>query len=377
MSRRVAAAIIFLFCPGRLALAGGGPATDAYDQISTTAAVDAYGLGDVYLLHNFNDPISGTNQLREFDLHSDQPSLGYLELTLARHPRRIGFRLDVGVGATADVYEQQDPAVTTNPTLARSLSYVEQAFLTVMVPLAREIQLDVGRFSTPVGLEDNESISNWNYSRSLLYSWAEPSLHAGLRLSSRITRSLAASLFWVNGWNSVFVNGSSMRSFAAAASYKPRGGIEVVLVYMGGLEHPPTRLDGPLSFRDLVAAYFLCAPTRYVRLALAVDYGDDRANGGVTWWGIAGYARFQALPWLAAALRGEYLTDTDGFITGTRQRLAEATATLEAQRSSGRVRLIARLEYRHDQSNALVFTSTAPSTRSNQDTLTLALLAAF
>ena len=375
MKWRIAA--VLLCWPGRLALAGGGPATDAYDDIRPTAAVDVHGLGDVYLAHNFNDPISGTSQLREFDLNSDEPSLGYLRLTLAHRPRRIGFRVDAGVGSTADVYAQQDPAATTHPTLARSLSYVEQAFLTVMLPLKREIQLDVGRFSTPVGLEDNESLTNWSYSRSLLYSWAEPSLHAGLRLSCQATKSLAVSLFWVNGWNSIFVDGNNMRTFAAAASWKPLAGLAVVAVYMGGLEHPPTQLGGALSFRNMLAAYIVYEATQQALFALAVDYGDDRAGGGRTWWGVAGYARFSARRWLAATFRGEYLADPDGFITGASQNLAETTATLELRTKRGAAQLVARLEYRHDQSDRSVFTSTAPMTRSNQDTLTLALLAAF
>jgi hypothetical protein len=79
------------------------------------------------------------------------------------------------------VFEQQDPAAPDNPRLARALSFVPQAFGTVLLPLAREVELDVGRFATPVGLEDNESLTNWNYGRSLLYTWAEPSLHTGLR----------------------------------------------------------------------------------------------------------------------------------------------------------------------------------------------------
>jgi hypothetical protein len=38
----------------------------------------------------------------------------------------------------------------------------------------------------------------------------------GLRLSCRATERLALSFFWVNGWNANFLDGSDMRSFAAA-----------------------------------------------------------------------------------------------------------------------------------------------------------------
>jgi hypothetical protein len=376
MRRGCALAILLcLWC--RQASAGGGAATDAYEDIDKSALLDVHVLADAYLLHNFNNPINDKNQLRQFDFNSDQASLGYLRVTLAHRPRRVGFRLDVGVGDTADVYEQEDPAVAAHPGLARATSYIEQAFLTVMVPLKREIQVELGRFSTPVGLEDNESLPNWNYSRSLLFSWAEPSLHTGLRLSCQATDKVAVSLFWVNGWNSVFLDGSAMRTFGAAATWKPIDKLELVLVYMGGLEHPPTQLEGPLAFRNVIDAYATYAATKRLSFAFTVDYGNDRAAGGVSWWGISGYARVEARRWLALALRGEFLSDASGFITGTPQRLAEVTTTVELQGKTGRLRLIARLEYRHDQSNALAFTGRVPATLSYQDTLTLALLAAF
>ena len=126
------------------------------------------------------------------------------------------------------------------------------------------------------------------------------------------------------------------------------------------------------------AAYGTYEATKQLSFALAFDYGNDRANGGVDWWGTAGYARIQARPWLAGALRAEYYADPSGFMTGTPQRVGEVTTTLEVQRVTERLRLVARLEYRHDQSSAFVFDTAVPTVRqSQQDTLTLALLAAF
>ena len=360
------------------ALASGGPATDAYDDVSKTAAVDLHLFGDLYALHNFNDPASRLNQLREFDFNSNQASLSYARLTIAHRPELIGFRLDLGVGDTTEIYERQDPAATTHPEVARVLSHVEQAFVTVMVPVKPELEIDVGRFATPMGVEDNESLSNWLYSRSLLYSWAEPSLHTGLRLSCQATDTLAFSAFWVNGWNSIVIDGNDMRTLAGGGAWTLAPGLALVVVDMAGPERPPTELSGTLSFRNLLAAYGTYEATERLSFALAFDYGNDRANGGVDWWGTAGYARIQARPWLAGALRAEYYADPSGFMTGTPQRVGEVTTTLEVERATDRLRLLARLEYRHDQSSAPVFDSALPAVReSRQDTLTLALLAAF
>ncbi len=88
------------------------------------------------------------------------------------------------------------------------------------------------------------------------------------------------------------------------------------------------------------------ALTERVSLACTADYGHDAANSGVSWWGIGGYVRYRLVDWLAGAVRGEHYEDPNGFMTGTKQRLAELTATLEARDRVGPVALIGRLEYR-------------------------------
>jgi putative OmpL-like beta-barrel porin-2 len=127
----------------------------------------------------------------------------------------IRFRARANCGSSTS-----PPTKLRSATRARATSFLQQAFASAIVPLAREreLELDAGRFGTPVGLEDNESLPNWNYGRSLLFSWAEPTLHTGLRATCLLTPRLAASAFWVNGWNSVVVDGNGMRTFAGAVT---------------------------------------------------------------------------------------------------------------------------------------------------------------
>ena len=369
-----ASAIVLLWCGVALA---GGAATDAYEDIDAAAPVDVHAFADVYGVYNSDAPASRTNQLRAFDVTSGRPSLGYLRLTLAHRPQRVGFRVDAGFGAVANTYETSDPAFTTHRSWARALSYFGQAFFTAVVPTERPISIDVGKFGTPVGLEDNESLPNWNYSRSFLYTWAEPSLHTGLRLSCAVTGTLDVSLFWVNGWNANLLGGNTMRSFAGALTWHPTTSLTLSLTDMAGLERPPTDLAAPLASRNILDAFVVLAATEHLSLASSADYGVDGTGAGVDFWGVAAYARVQAWPWLAAALRGEYLADPSGFITATPQGLAEATTTLELRRDAGPVHLVGRLEYRHDRSSAHPFDGALPATQSTQDTITVALLAAY
>jgi putative OmpL-like beta-barrel porin-2 len=362
---------------GGSAQAGGGAATDAYADVRNVD-IDVHGLVDLYSQHDFNMPVSGLVQLRAFDTQADEPSLGLARLTLAHKPDPFGFRLDVGVGDLPNTYLRSDPAASTHPDLSRGLSYIEQAFVTATVPVGRGLQVDIGKFGTPVGLEDNESLGAWNYSRSLLYWLAEPSYHAGLRLTYPVTKTLSFSLFWVNGWDANLFDGNDMRALAGAVTWDPSEKLEVVADYMGGLERAPTRLSDPtLTYRSIVDGYVRYELTKRVSLACTGDYARDAANGGVSWWGVGGYLRVGMLDWLAGSLRAEHYDDGDGFTTGTKQQIEEVTATLEVHGALDAVRWTGRLEYRRDQSDAAFFANGIQGFSNHQDTLGVSLLAAF
>jgi len=360
-------------CATSGAARAGGAATDAYSDIDD---LDLHGLLDGYWLHNFDAPASERNQLRAFD-YSTGFALDYARLTLARRPKTVGFRIDAGVGNTARVFYEQDPAAAQHPRFARATSYLGQAFVTIVLPFDRPVALDVGKFGTPVGFEDNEALTNWNYSRSLIYSWAEPTLHTGLRLSCKLTDTLDASVFWVNGWDAVIFDGSGMRTFAGAITWRPTPWVEISVVDMLGLEHPQTQPTAPLAFRNVLDAYAIFKANEWLTLAASGDHVADAHDGGGAWWGGAAYARAQALPWLWTTLRGEYLTDPNGFATGTKQDLVEGTATVELTHDIERLRLRLRVEYRHDRSTAQPFDAAVPASRATQDTFTVAALVAF
>jgi hypothetical protein len=362
----------------RTARAGGGAASDAYEDVRADAPVDVHGLSDIYFQGNFNRPTSSTSQLRSFDTRVATPALGVLRLTAAHAPSPFGFRLDVAVGDLPDAYLRFDPAATAHPELSRALSYFEQAFVTATLPFGRGLRLDVGKFETPIGLEDNEARTNWNYARSFLYLLAEPSFHSGLRLTYPLTENLAVSGYWVNGWDANVLEGNGMRAAAAAVTWTPSERVEAVVDYMGGLERAPTRLADPtLTFRHAVDAYVTYALTDRVSFACTADYGHDAAQSGVDWWGIGGYVRYRALDWLALAVRGEHYADPDGFTSGAPQRLAEITTTLEAREQTGPLTIALRLEYRRDQSDTPVFETSSARPAPHQDTLGLSAVTAF
>jgi putative OmpL-like beta-barrel porin-2 len=350
---------------GRDARADGGPPTDAYEGIGDDP-VDVHGFADLYLAGNFDDPSSHRSTLRSFDTTANEPAVGWLRLRVARRPRTFGFLVDLGVGDTARAYFEDDPAATDHPTLSHWLSHVGQAFATVVMPDG--LAIDVGKFATPIGLEDNEALTNWNYSRSFVYTWDEPSLHTGARATYAIDPQVSVAAFWLNGWNANVLDGNTMRSYALAARWKPIDAVEAVLVYAGGLERAATD-PTTLSFRNIVDAYVTYAITDTVSVAATAD-------DAFQFWGVTGYARYAPVTWLAVAGRAERFADPDGAATGTKQVLASLTATLEARHVFHDITLVGRLEYRHDNSSTDVFERDTGLART-LDTLTLAVLASY
>src|SRR5438270_608003 len=75
-------------------------------------------------------------------------------------------------------------------------------------PLGKGLQVDVGKFVTQHGAEVIEAKSNWNYSRSLLFSLAIPYYHSGVRVSYALNGKTTIMGTIVNGWNNVVENNS-------------------------------------------------------------------------------------------------------------------------------------------------------------------------
>src|SRR5262249_19977539 len=218
--------------------------TPAPIAVPPPAAIDLNAMVDVYSGYNFNGTSSGTNQIRAFDVQDGGFALNFAKLTLAAKTARGGIRMDAGFGSATDALLAADPSSKTDPTNARWLSHIEQAYGSVALPIGKEVTLDAGKFVTQHGFEVIETRDDWNYSRSLLFTWAIPFFHTGLRASYAPSAELGLMLCWVNGWNTVIEEGSSMRTLGVQASYKPRPSVTLVVNDMFGLEKAPTAMAG-------------------------------------------------------------------------------------------------------------------------------------
>lgn len=295
---------------------------------------------------NFNRPASQTSGLRAFDGPANQFSLNLLELSLDRPPdasnARLGYHIALGFGEAMTVVNSGDNGFA---------QYLKEGYVSYLAPLGGGLTLDVGKFVTPAGAEVIDSKDDWNYSRGLLFTYAVPYYHFGLRMKYALGDRYAFSGYVVNGWNDMLANNNG-KTLGASFAWSPNRKFNLTQSYMAG----PQCAHSDAHWRQLSDTVLTYTPLNRLSLMLNYDYGRGDMPAGsfrpVFWTGVGGYARYTIDPRYALATRYEYFDDHDGFTTGTRQHVNEFTATLERVLAH---HLITRLEFRRDDSNAPVF----------------------
>jgi hypothetical protein len=364
---------------GTAALGQTAPNSPAQDTSQTPAAapaatptpspwtqkgIDFYVLGDVYGDLNFNHPSTGYNQLYNFDFRANQVHLNFAKFSMEKATGVVGFRLDVGAGQTVDWMASTDQA-------PEAMKYFEQVYLELRPTHMHGIQFDVGKFVTSAGAEVIETNNDWNYSRSLLFAWAIPYYHLGVRTTIPITKTFTAGVQLVNGWNNVKDNNDG-KTVGLVGNFTWKKVSWFNNYYSG-----PEKNDTNTGFRQLYDTTVLLNPTDKFSAYLNYDFGTEKyiGPGRATWTGFAGAARYQLTKRFAIAPRAEIFADRDGFSTGTAQTVKEVTLTGEMKIRDG---LISRLEFRHDQSDQPFFTRGGDiGVAHGQTTVALSLIAFF
>jgi len=328
-------------------------------------SIEVYGLVDGYYGWAFNEVGPA---LRNFDVNHNNFSLNYVEFAIAKpvtEQSRAGFRADFGAGDTADLVNLFEPGGTNY------LKYVQQAYVSYLVPAGKGLTVDFGKFVTPAGAEVIESKDNYNYSRGLLFALAIPYYHMGARFGYAASDKVSFTGYVVNGWNNVKDNNDA-KTLIGSVTVKPTGKLTLIGNYIVGKEQAENADGGTRNLIDVVASY---AASDKLSVLGNFDYGHDKVTGdGVDWSGVAVGVKYQATPTWAFSPRYELFTDSDGFATGLDQTVQEVTLTGEYKAPAG---LLARIEFRTDFSDEEYFTKDDGDFTKTQPTLTFSLVYSF
>ena len=155
------------------------------------------GFVDMYYGYNSNQPSSRQGNNLFFTPYSNQFGLNMIELILDKPPdaanSRTGYHVALGFGQAMNVVNGSDPG-----GLGFS-QYLKEAYFSYLAPVGKGLQIDAGKFVTPNGAEVIETKDNWNYTRSLLFYYAIPYYHYGMRAKYTFNDKYSLTGHFVNG----------------------------------------------------------------------------------------------------------------------------------------------------------------------------------
>jgi outer membrane murein-binding lipoprotein Lpp len=359
------------------AVAGAKPATigehvglvekdvsDIKKNLSDNLGISVHALVDAGYEHNFNQPNSNANVFRAWDEDGFQLTQGNLHI---ERDGTVGFVTDINFGQVA----KSISSVTNYSNVSHvGNQFVDptQYYLTYTAPIGSGISFQAGRFVTLLGAEVIPVYNNQNYneSRGLLFNLGEPLTHTGVRASYTFNDYVAATAGVNNGWDdpASTSNGGPNYEGQLALNNKDKS-LSFVLNGIWGPNVQPSNSGAHKSNSNLGAIDPIASwkPSFVPNLTLETEYLYGSQEGPVinghsaSWQGLAQYLVYDFTPSLESATRGEFFQDKDGArTTGTGQTVWEITQTL-SYKIPEVTGLIARLEYRHDNSDENVFTN--------------------
>jgi hypothetical protein len=320
-----------------------------------------HGFLDTYYAWNGNDPAShesfeaGTGstarRANEFDLN-----LAAVEITRDAQP--VGFHLTLIAGNGADVIHASEP---------QSYRYIYQA--SILYKPNNRLTLEAGIYPSHIGFEGFFSKDNWSYTRGWLAEFS-PYYQTGIRANYAFSQYWSGEVHVLNGWQ-IIADNNGAKAIGGKIAYAN-----------GRLTASLNTFDGPeLSgddrhwrhFGDLIATFNV---TPSLSLGGSLDRGrqDLPGDAAANWFGIAAYGRYAFNERRAVAGRVERFSDPRNGITGTPQKLAEATLTYEYRPAPN---LILKVEARRDHSTASIFTKGTSGASRDETIVVIGAVATF
>ncbi|BDE07169.1 hypothetical protein WPS_24450 [Vulcanimicrobium alpinum] len=324
----------------------------------------------------------GTNS-RVFDTVNQQPMLNSVNLQLI-HNAPIGGKIELTAGQDADI-------LASYPTANNNSFDITNAYLS---GTSGPFTLLFGKFSTLAGAEVLESPSNLNYSRSILFGYAIPFTHTGVRLTWAATPFLSVIAGVNNGWDNTKGPGGP-RTGEGGLAYTNKNLTLTAQGYSGTERISNAAWTNPSAFPpgfdtathrsviDAVATYkfgsFVTGTVNFDHGHQAIAPVADSTGtfvgfGPANWNGGAGYVAAQITSKLQVIGRYEVFSDPQGARTSYNQQWNEGTLTFAYAPSSA---LLFRLEGRADHSNHSVWANANGSPTNGLSTVSFESIVKF
>lgn len=353
-------------------------------QIQAAEGPTVSGFVDFGYSYNFNG--RRANAYRGFDVNANSFILQNAEAVVSgKTDEDVAYRVDVNYGNDASVQNVFDGFAP-----ATSQVNLQQAYVSSICPLTGGT-VTFGKFVTFHGAEVIEAKDNFNMSRGLLFNFAIPLTHTGIKWDKGFSDGKWTTMLGlVNGWD-VMRDNNKGKSIHAAVGYVPSSKVSINVSGTHGPEQAATVPPTPSTeknARSLVDTVIKVVPSDKLTLVLNHDWGVEEGlankpdQGTQNWSGIAGYVNYAFNEEKSLAVRYETFTDegsrllTDVDANGAfddEVTMNSLTLTLQCKKNA----VTTRLEYRMDSSDEDVFVDKDGMADDSQNTLGLQWIYAF
>jgi hypothetical protein len=358
-----------------------------------------YGYLEGSYTQNFNNPSNRINQLRIFDVNSNQFRPNLAQFVLERDAKaegtgwdRVGFHVKFNAGRDSDFI---------GGTNLSDWADFQEFYVQYLAPLGRGLNIQAGQINSLVGYEAVESPHNPNYSRSWLFGLGQPFTTRGVRAAYEFTKQVSLSVGAIAYINSARADTDFDPLVEYALAVAPTETVKVTLYGLAGPRSGPTGTPGGTVF--LTGGYVSVQVSDRTSAVIESYYANQShsslisAGRNARWDGVAAYLIHDLTEQWGLRLRAEIFEDAGGFVAcqGTTayqpranvcfgatsevqavpiaQTLWEVTGTVQYKPFAS---LMTRLEYRYDKSNQNVFQLGNRAT-SYQPTLSLDVIYLF
>jgi hypothetical protein len=328
------------------------PIADVLDAsgIVVTGFMDA-----TYEYLSTSGEFKGGTPSRVFDFQENTFTVHQAAATVAMQPKEgFGALVDVTAGVDADVIKAYPIKGGGDIDLTQAfLQYSDGPFTIV-----------AGKFVTLAGAEVIAETLDTNSSRSILFGYAEPFTHTGLRMIDAVSDQFSVTLGVNNGWDQI-TDANNDKTIEVALGWTPSKAFSVLVDGYAGQEPILITARDINTERELLDVVVTWSATDTVTLIANYDWGRQTGaagdGGSARWSGVAGYVNYQFSDHWRGSLRAEWFDDPQGYRTGVDQPRTEFTAApagqvwTEATLTVGYAptkHVEVRIEARADKSNA-------------------------
>ena len=281
-------------------------------------------------------PSTGLNWGQLFTDHANQAQLNQLLLTAEKplDPKNSnfqwGFKFQFMYGSDARYTQFLGELNRVAPGARYQLDIVE-ANVQFHLPILTEggMDLKAGQYSTPIGYETINPLTNPFYSHSYIFQFGLPFKHTGALTTTHVTDWLDVYAGVDTGTNTTMgILGDNNGAIGGIGGFNftlMGGNLTILALTHVGPEYP-TRVLSPLgvngngewrSFNDILVTYKISddwtSVTEFNWVRDAYGYANKPVNG----FGVAQYLSYQWTPTLAANIRYELWRDDNNFFVAS------------------------------------------------------------